>query len=122
MMHRHDETSTCGIRHLNGLLGRAMRANPGVVSSNGHDRQIDWSVRAQFSKAIGKSGVASKKNAVAVSLQQITVVATVRVASPSRAPVFYRHGNDVDLTHRSLQGSLLVPIQFCGIAQTRPSK
>ena len=41
MMNRHDELRAGVVGHLHGLLGIAVSANPGVVTTDRHDREID---------------------------------------------------------------------------------
>src|SRR5215472_14814505 len=105
MMNGHDETGARSTSDLNRLFRRAMRMDPRIVSANGHDRQVNRSMRAQFSKTICKSSITGKKNAAIVSFQQITVIAAVKVAPPPRprTPVFYRYSEDVDLPRRRLR-------------------
>src|SRR2546427_8202830 len=48
MVHRHNEASACGIRHLNCLLGGAVGPYPWIVSADRHDRDIDRAVSPSF--------------------------------------------------------------------------
>ena len=41
MMHRHNELRAGVVRHLDSLLGIAMGADPRVVTTDRHDREID---------------------------------------------------------------------------------
>src|ERR1700719_3855337 len=52
MMNRHDEARACVVCHFNCLLGRAMRADPRVVSADGHNCDIDGPVSAQFCETV----------------------------------------------------------------------
>ena len=52
MMDRHDEMSAGFIGHLHGLFRSAVRMNPGIVSADRHDRQIDGTGNAQLRKRI----------------------------------------------------------------------
>src|SRR5271163_1420224 len=48
MVDWHDEMSASFIGHLHGLFRSAVRMNPGIVSADRHDRQIDGTGCAQL--------------------------------------------------------------------------
>src|ERR1700730_6520966 len=50
MMDRHDEMSASFIGHLHGLFRSAVRMDPGIVSADRRDRQIDGTGSAQLRK------------------------------------------------------------------------
>jgi hypothetical protein len=50
MMDRHDEMSAGFIGHLRGLFRSAVRMNPGILSADRHDRQIEGTGSAQLRK------------------------------------------------------------------------
>ena len=50
MMDRHDEMSAGFIGHLHGLFRSAVRMNPGIVSADRHNCQIEGTRRAQLRK------------------------------------------------------------------------
>jgi hypothetical protein len=58
MMDRHDEMSAGFMGHLHGLFRSAVRMDPGIVSADRHDRQIDETGSAQLRKRIAQRGVA----------------------------------------------------------------
>jgi hypothetical protein len=59
MMDRHDEMSAGFIGHVHGLFRSAVRMNPGIVSADRHDRQIDGTESAHF-KRIAKRSVTAE--------------------------------------------------------------
>ena len=54
---RHDAMSAGFIGHLHGLFPSAGRMNPGIVSADRHDRQIDGTGSAQFRKRIAHRSI-----------------------------------------------------------------
>ena len=97
MMDRHDEMSAGFIGHVHGLFRSAVGMNPGIVSADRHDRQIDGTASAQLRKRIAQRGVARKKDATVISLENVAVVAAIGIAPLPRAPMFYAERGDVDL-------------------------
>ena len=120
MMHRHDKPRACGICHFHRLLGRAMRADPRVVSANRHDREIDLAVSSQFCETVRHCGIARKNDPPPFSLEQITVVAAIRVALLPGAPVFHPQSDDINVASGSLESRPLVPTKLSDVAQTCP--
>jgi hypothetical protein len=80
MMDRHDEMSAGFIGHVHGLFRSAVRMNPGIVSADRHDRQIDGTGSAQLRKRIAQRGVARKNDATVISLENVAVVTAIDVA------------------------------------------
>src|SRR5438128_8316951 len=118
MMYRHDKPRACGICHFHSLLGRAMRADPRVVSANRHDREIDLAVSPQFSETVRHCGIARKNDPPPFSLEQITVVAAIRVALLPGAPVFHREGTNVHLADGGgLETLPLAPPEFGDVTE-----
>src|SRR5580704_9296044 len=97
MMDRHDETSASFIGHVHGLFRSTVRMNPGIVSADRHDRQIDGTGSAQLRKRIAQRGVARKNDATVISLENVAVVTAIDVALLPRAPMFDAERGDVDL-------------------------
>src|ERR1700730_17590957 len=97
MMDRHDEMSAGFIGHLHGLFRSAVRMNPGIVSADRHDRQIDGARSAHVRKRIAQRGVAAENNATVISFKNVAVVTAIGVALRPRAPMFYAERDDVDL-------------------------
>ena len=62
--------------------------NPGIVSADRHDRQIDGIGSAQLRKQIAQRGVARKNDAAAISVENVAVVTAIGVAPLPRAPMF----------------------------------
>ena len=122
VMHRYDGTRAGRVRHLDRLLRRAMRSDPGIVRADRHDRYIDRSALVQFGKTIRKRGVAGEKDAPSVSLQKITVVTAVIVPPPPRAPVFHRDGKNINPTSGSLKRLRVAPTKLRNVAKSRPSQ
>ncbi len=48
--------------------------NPGIVSADRHDRQIDGTAIAQLCERIAQRGVALEKNTVVISLENVAEV------------------------------------------------
>src|ERR1700726_4179113 len=97
MMDRYDEMSASFIGHVHGLFRSAVRMNPGIVSADRHDRQIDRTGSAQLLKRIAQRGVARKKDATVISFENVAVVTAIDVALLPRAPMFDAERGDVDL-------------------------
>ena len=89
MMGRHDEMSASFIGHVHGLFRSAVRMNPGIVSADRHDRQIDGTGSAQLRKRIAQRGVAGKNDAAAISVENVAVVTAIGVA-PLPLPIVVR--------------------------------
>jgi hypothetical protein len=68
MMHRHNELRAGVVGHLHGLLGIAVSANPGVVTTDRHDREINRAITLELSKVVGHGGVAAENDSPAVAL------------------------------------------------------
>ena len=79
---RHDEMSAGFIGHLHGLLRSAVRMNPGIVSADRHDRQIDGTGNAQLRKQIAQRGVAAENDATVISLENVAVVTAIGIRAP----------------------------------------
>src|SRR5438093_2715155 len=94
MMNRHDEPRTGGICHLDCLLGRTMGVNPRIVRADGHDRDVDWAVSPQGCEIFRHCCVTGENYSVTASFNQVTVVAAVRVALRTRAPMLHREFNN----------------------------
>jgi hypothetical protein len=77
------------IGHLHGLFRSAVRMNPGIVSADRHDSQIDGTGSAQLRKRIAERGVAAEKDATVISFENVAVVTAIGVAPRPRAPMFY---------------------------------
>ena len=71
--------------------------NPGIVSADRHDRQIDGTGSAQLRKRIAQRGVAAENDATIISLENVAVVTAIGIAPFPRAPMFYPERDDVDL-------------------------
>ena len=97
MMDRYDEMSASFIGHVHGLFRSAVRMNPGIVSADRHDRQIDGTGSAQLRKRIAQRGVAAEKDATVISLENVAVVTPIGIAPRPRAPMSYAERGDVDL-------------------------
>ena len=122
MMDRHDEMCAGFIGHLHGLFRSAVRMNPGIVSADRHDRQIEGTGRAQLRKRIAQSGVAAEKNATVISLKNVAIVTAIAVAPQPRAPMFYAERGDVDLAGGSYYRLSFFPTQFAHVAEPLPTK
>src|SRR6478672_4207801 len=122
MMDRLDEARACRVCHFNGLFGRAMRADPRVVSANGHDREIDLSTSSQVCETVRHCGITRENDAPSVSLEQITIVATISVALFSRAPVVHTESDDIDLAGCGPNTLGFSPIELCDLAKACSSQ
>ena len=58
--------------------------NPGIVSADRHDRQIDGTGSAQLRKQIAQRGVAAENDATVISLENVAVVTAI---SGAREPL-----------------------------------
>jgi hypothetical protein len=121
-MDRQDEMSAGFIGHLHGLFRSAVRMNPGIVSADRHDRQIDGTASAQLRERIAQRGVATEKHTTVVSLENVAVVTAKGVAPRPCAPMFYSERDDFDLAGGSCYGLSFVPTQFAHVAEPRPTK
>ena len=68
-----------------------------LVISKVRGRFGKWTGSAQLRKRIAQRGVARKKDATVISLENVAVVAAVGIAPFARAPMFYAERGDVDL-------------------------
>jgi hypothetical protein len=122
MMDRHDEMSASFIGHLHGLFRSAMRMNPGIVSADRHDRQIDGPASAQLCKRIAQRGVSAKNDATVISLENVAVITAIGIAPLPRAPMFDAECDDVDLAGGRCYRLYFVPTQFAHVAEPCPTK
>ena len=100
-MDRYDEMGASFIGHVHGLFRSAVRMNPGIVSPDRHDRQIDGTESAQLRKRIAQRGVAAEKDPAVISLENVAVVTAIDVALLPRALMFDAERGDVDLVGES---------------------
>lgn len=98
MMHRQNEMSASVIGHLHGLFRGAVRMDPGIVSPDRHDRQVDRAQNPQFRERIAKRSVAAEKDTALLPLKNIAVITPVSVAPYARTPMFDTERGDVNLT------------------------
>src|SRR5436309_13513665 len=120
MMNRHDEPRACRVGHFDRLLGRTMRADPRVVSADGHDCDIDMPVLAQFYKTVRHCSITGEDDPpppAFAGLQQIAVVAAVSVPPLARAPVLHREGSNVDLARSSFERLAFAPIELGDVTE-----
>ena len=75
--------------------------NPGIVSADGQDRQIDGTESAQLRKRIAQRGVAAEKNATVISFENVAVVTAIGVAPRPCTPMFDAERGDIDLASGS---------------------
>src|SRR6202023_1818068 len=122
MMDRHDEMSAGFIGHLHGLFRSAVRMDPGIVSADRHDCQIGGTGSAQLRKRIAQRGVARKKDATVISLENVAVVTAIGVALLPRAPMFDAERGDVDLAGGRCYRLYFFPTQFTHVAEPCPTK
>jgi hypothetical protein len=120
MMDWHDEMSASFIGHSHGLFRSAVRMNPGIVSADRHDRQIDGTGSAQLRKRIAQRGIARKNDATVISLENVVVVTAIGIAPFPRAPISYPERDDVDLAGESCYRLYFFPTQFAHVAEPCP--
>src|SRR5579872_7387136 len=77
VMDREEIVRAGFVRHPHGLLGRAMGANPRMISADRHDRQFKRPLAAQRLEGIGHRRVAAKDNFPALALKGVAVVAAI---------------------------------------------
>jgi NAD(P)H-nitrite reductase large subunit len=95
------------------LFRSAVRMNPGIVSADRHDRQIDGTGSAQLRKRIAQRGLARKNDAAVISLENVANVmdtvsgsfglvgaADIIVVIERRRPTPVPHGS----SHRYCEG------------------
>ena len=90
--------------------------NPGIVSADRHDRQIDGTGSAQLRKRIASRGVAAENDATVISLENVAVVSAIGIALLPRAPMFYAERDDVDLAGERCYRLSFFPTQFARVA------
>src|SRR5881392_552041 len=117
MMNRHDEPRACRVGHFDRLLGRTMRADPRVVSADGHDCDIDMPVLAQFCETVRHCSITGEDDPPPISLQQIAVVAAIVIMPLARAPVLHREGSNVDLARSSFESLAFAPIELGNVTE-----
>src|SRR6266852_1526541 len=96
MMYRHDELGAGCIRHFDRLFRRAMRPNPGVISTDRHNCEIDAAALAQVAKTIRQCSVGGENNAPSFAFEEVAVIAAASIALHARAPMFYTESVYVD--------------------------
>src|SRR3954453_11527535 len=104
-MNRQDPFRSGFPCHPPRLLRCAMESNPGVVSTDGHDRQI---CAANLAKIRAIRGVTGEDNSVSAGVDEVTGIATICVRPKSRAPVVYFEALNANRTH----ADLLTPAHF----------
>src|SRR5437764_7649217 len=100
--------------------------NPRVISADWHDRYVNFAIAPQFFKTVRHSSVTSENHArpsATAGLEQVAVVAPIRVPLFARAPVFYRERNNVHLVAiRGLEIFPFVPIELGHAAESSSSQ
>src|ERR1700693_2798029 len=77
VMHRGHEPRTRLIGHRKRLFRIAVCMNPGIVSPNGHDGQVNGPRGANLAEHIGISRVSAKKDAMTSGFDQISVISAM---------------------------------------------
>src|SRR5437588_991839 len=104
--------SACVVRHGDGLLGRAMGADPRLVGANGHKRQSERTFLAQWSKCVSHGGVAAEDNFAAFAFNDVAVVTTMAVMLPASAPVVHLKGHDLNASVGGSKRGFVAPTKF----------
>src|SRR5438034_2991791 len=86
------------VGHADSLFGSAMRANPGLISANGHHCQLEWALATQPGKRRAQGGVSAEDEFLAFAFEHVTVIATIAINLPSRTPVIDFKGPHLDIT------------------------
>ena len=92
---RHDAFGVGPIGQLDGLFGGAVVGDPGVVSADGHDGEVDGFCGAEFLELRCVSSVAGEEDFVIPCLDEIAVVAAIGVVADAGSPMFDFDGADV---------------------------
>src|SRR5436190_11544249 len=116
MVNRDDEARTRFVGHLDGLLRRAVAADPRVVRANRHGDDVDWPAMADVAEA-GARRVAGNRDAVAPPFEQIPVEPPVDVLAHARAPVTDAEGLDLHALVRVLETPSLAPPELDDLAE-----
>src|SRR5438270_9999409 len=104
-MNRQDPICSGLPRHPPRLFRRAMESNPGVVSTDRHDRQICATDLAEV-RAI--RGVTSEDYSVSAGVDKIPGITAICVGPKSRAPVIDFKALNASRTH----ANVLPPAHF----------
>ena len=113
---RHDAFGVGPIGQLDGLFGGAVVGDPRVVSTDGHDGEVDGFCGADFAEKIGVGSVSGEEDFVVPRLDEIAVVAAVGIVADASAPVFDFDGADIGGSDLSA----LAPAEFLyGLPEAR---
>ena len=96
--------------------------NPGIVSADRHDRQIDGTESAQLRKRIAQRSVAGENDATIISLENVAVVTAISITPLARAPMFYTERGDVDLARERCYRLTFLPMQFAHFVEALPTQ
>src|SRR5207248_10884108 len=100
------------IGHGNGLFGRAMRADPGLIGTDRHERQSERTFLSQEPEAVSHGGVAAEDNFAAFAFDDVAVVAAMAVVLPASAPMVDLKGFDLDAPIGGGQGGFVAPTKL----------
>src|SRR5262249_57545567 len=98
------------VRHLDGLLWRAVARNPGIVGADWRDHHVGRP--ATDVCEAGARRVSGKADATASAFQHVTVEAAVHVVTHPGSPMTYSKGVDGDVSVRRVHAPRLVPPDF----------
>src|SRR4051812_19845916 len=105
MVHRQDIGRAHLAAHGPSLLWIGVRIDPGVVSADGQDRQINTGARAQGREGVRIGRVAAEDKCSPILFDEESAVATMPVREGARAPVIDLDG----LYARAIDFNALAP-------------
>src|SRR6185436_17375732 len=121
VVNRDDEARAGLVGHLDGLLGRAVAAYPGVVRANRHGDDVHRAAMSDMAEA--RAGrVARNRDAVAAPFEEIPVEAAVDVLAHTRAPVTDAERFDLDALVRVLEPPSLAPTELDDLAEPQAAQ
>jgi len=94
VMDRRKAPRSRGVGHRDRLFRRAMRTNPRRISANWLASDVEWPFPAKAGKVLAQGGVSAENDFLPAVLEDVAVVAAMRIAPPTGAPVIYFEGLD----------------------------
>src|SRR5262249_54895513 len=89
MVHGDNKGRSHPIGHFDGLLGRAMIADPRLVRADGHDGRLEWTSRAVVGAEPGMRRTPAEQQSLSFAAEHVAVVATLLFTGPTLSPVFH---------------------------------
>lgn len=112
MMDRENKMSPGIIRHLHRLLGSAVARFARFVGTDRHDRQFEGTFFLQLFKVLTKSGISAEKYFLVVPLEDVAVVAPMRIRFPACSPMLHFKRLNRNLPLMGGEGDAIAPVQL----------